>query len=115
MTMKFNEDISTHSLYDPQLCLNVVASEGPNRNKTYSIRGNHFRFGLVFIKKINQTGFFKKKQNRFKPTSFGSVILEQKPVQTDRFRFDSVFSFFSGFGSVQFFQFQTYKIKTEPN
>jgi hypothetical protein len=29
----------------------------------------------------------KPKQNRFKPTGFGSVILEQKPVQTDRFRF----------------------------
>jgi len=55
MTMKIDEDISTHSLYDPQLCLNVVASDGPNRNKTCSIRGDHFRFGLVFIKKSNQT------------------------------------------------------------
>jgi hypothetical protein len=51
MTIKFDEDISTHSLYDPQLCLNVITSDGPNRNKTYNIRGDHFRFDLVFIKK----------------------------------------------------------------
>jgi hypothetical protein len=31
----------------------------------------HFRLGSVFI---------KKNQNRFKPTGFVSVILEQKPV-----------------------------------
>jgi hypothetical protein len=43
---------------------------------------------LVFIKtKSNQIKiiFFKKNQNRFKPTGFGSVrfgFLEQKPVQT---------------------------------
>jgi hypothetical protein len=74
-------------------------------------------FGSVrfLSKKLTKPVFLKKKQNRFKPTSFGSVILEQKPVQTDRFWFGSVFSFFSGLGSVQFFQFQIYKIKTELN
>jgi hypothetical protein len=41
------------------------------------IRGDYFRFGLVFIKKNNQTEFFLKKskpnRNRFKPTGFGLV------------------------------------------
>jgi hypothetical protein len=70
MTMKFNEDISTHSLYDPQLCLNVVASEGPNRNKTYSIRGNHFRFGSVLSKKLTKpVFFFKNKTDSNRPFS----------------------------------------------
>ena len=40
-----------------------------------NIKGDYFRFGLVFIKKSNQNRFFLKKrnQNRFKPTGFGSV------------------------------------------
>jgi hypothetical protein len=44
-------------------------------------KGDHFRFGSVFIKKNNQTEifFFKKKKpkpnrNRVKPTGFGSVF-----------------------------------------
>jgi hypothetical protein len=37
------------------------------------IRGNHFWFGLVFIKKNNQTEIKKKYRNRFKPTGFGLV------------------------------------------
>jgi len=57
-------------------------------------RGDYFLFGSVFIKKNNKTGFFYKKpkpnQNQFKPTGFGSVILGQKPVQTDQFQFGSV-------------------------
>jgi hypothetical protein len=66
------------------------------------------RFGLVFIKKSNQTEFFLKKkpkpnQNRFKPTGFVSVrFFRKKPVQTGLarfFRFGSVFSGFF-FGSV---------------
>jgi hypothetical protein len=86
-------------------------------------RGDHFRFGSVFIKKNNQTEifFFEKK----KP----------KPGQTDRFRFGffraktglaRFFQFwldflgfgsvFSGFGSVFFglARFFAYKTKTEP-
>jgi len=51
---------------------------------TITSRGVHgsVRFGLVFIKKSNQTEifFFKKKTET-----------EPKPVQTDRFRFGSVF------------------------
>jgi hypothetical protein len=55
-------------------------------------RGNHFRFGSVFIKKIKiKLVFYKKKlkpnQKQFKLTGFGSVILEQKPVQTGLVRF----------------------------
>jgi hypothetical protein len=51
-------------------------------------RGDHFRFGSVFIKKSNQTEIFffeKKNRNRVKPTGFGSVrfgFLGQKPIQT---------------------------------
>jgi hypothetical protein len=61
------------------------------------VRGDHFRFGSVFIKKSNQTEFFflKKNRNRVKPTGFGSVFLGQKPVQTGLVGF-------SGFGSVFF-------------
>jgi hypothetical protein len=36
--------------------------------------GDDFRFGSVFIKKSNKTEFFKKNQNQFKPTGFGSVL-----------------------------------------
>jgi hypothetical protein len=77
-------------------------------------RGDYFWFGLIFLKKGNQTDFFKKKT---------------KPVQTDRFwvrffrtktgsnRFGLVFSvwlgfFLFGFGSVQFFQFQVCKTES---
>jgi hypothetical protein len=80
-----------------------------------------FIFGSVqfLSKKYNQIEFFfKKNQNRFKPTGFGSVrfgFLEQKPVQTGLaqfwlgfFRFGSVFSGF--FGSVP-----DLKNRTEPN
>jgi hypothetical protein len=38
--------------------------------------GDHFRFGLIFIKKITKPNLKKKKP---------------KPVQIDRFRFGSVF------------------------
>jgi len=70
-------------------------------------------FGSVqfLSKKSNQIGFFFKNQNRFKSIGFGSVILEQKPVQTG---FSGLARFFSGLGLVRFFRFQTYKTKTEP-
>jgi len=59
-------------------------------------RGDYFRFGLIFIKKSNQTEFFFQK----KP----------KPVQTDRFRFGfkdknrfkPVWLGFFCFGSIRF-------------
>jgi hypothetical protein len=56
-------------------------------------RGDCFLFGLVFVykKKVTKRNV-KKNRNRFNPTGFGSVILEQKPVQTDRFLFGSVLS-----------------------
>jgi hypothetical protein len=52
------------------------------------------RFLLKIIIKLN---FFLKKWNRFKPTGFGSVILEQKPVF---FWFGLVFFGLARFGSV---------------
>jgi hypothetical protein len=57
-------------------------------------RDDYFWFDLIFIRKNNQTGFFRKNQNQFKPTSFGSVILEQKSVFSVWlvFLFGSVFS-----------------------
>jgi hypothetical protein len=66
---------------------------------------------LVFIKKSNQTGFFKKTKT------------EPESVQTDRFRFgyfrkkgdsNRFGSVFFGLGSILFFQFQAYKTETEP-
>jgi hypothetical protein len=52
-----------------------------------SSRGDHFRFGLVFIKKSNQINFFIKNRNRF-----GLVF-------SGLSRFGSVFS---GLDSVRF-------------
>jgi len=51
---------------------------------------------FLYIKKVIKPVFFKKTRNWFKLTGFGSVILEQKPVQTDRFWFGSVWLSFSG-------------------
>jgi hypothetical protein len=55
-------------------------------------RGDYFLFDSVFIKtKVIKLNFFLKNQNRFKPTSFGSVrfglFLGQKPVQIGLVRF----------------------------
>jgi hypothetical protein len=69
-------------------------------------RGDHFRFGSVFIKKVTKLNFFLKKpkpnRNRFKPTGFGLVFW----TKTGSKRFGSVFSvwfgFFSGSVSVRF-------------
>jgi len=91
-------------------------------------RDDHFRFSLIFIKKItkpvlknqNQT---KTDSNRLVSVRFSSVILEQKPVQTGLawvfsvwlgfFRFGSgFFSIFFCSGSVRVFWFRSYK--TEP-
>jgi len=65
------------------------------------IRGDHFRFGLVFIKKSNQIEFFLKKP---------------KPVQTllGFFRFGSVFfPVFPAWVRCDFFSFRL--IKSKPN
>jgi len=73
-------------LSDYHLCLQIQRIELP--------RGVH---GSVFIKKSNQTEFFKKKnQNRTetssnRPVSVRFGFLEQKPVQTGFARFGSVF------------------------
>jgi len=75
----------------PKNFINDKISIYPLNNITYIIlgRGDHFRFGSVFIKKSNQTEIFfflkkpKPNRNLVKPTGFG-------PGQTDRFRFGSV-------------------------
>ena len=101
-----------------------------------------FSIWFNFYQKNNQTDFFKKKtetgSNRPVSVSVRLGFLEQKPVQTNRFRFGSAFQvrlsffglglvqfglaqFFSGlarffrfgFGSVRFFLFQAYKTKTK--
>ena len=71
-------------------------------------KGDHFRFGSVFIKKDNKTEILKKTR----PVSVRFIFLGPKPVQTGLarfFRFGSVFcqfgSVFFDLGSVQFFQF----------
>jgi hypothetical protein len=61
-----------------------------------NIKGDYFRFGLVFIKKSNQNRFFLKKrnQNRFKLTGFGSVTFNYFGEKTGlaRFFFGLIFS-----------------------
>jgi len=88
-------------------------------------RGDYFLFGSVFIKKNNKTEFFLKKTetelksvqtDRFR---FGSVFLGQKPVWLSfsvLARFDSVFfPVFFGLGSVRFSFFGFRLIKPKPN
>jgi hypothetical protein len=78
-------------------------------------RGDHFRFSSVFTKKVTKLVFFLNR-NRFKSNGFDSVILEQKSVQIDRFRFTSVwldcFLYFLFF-LFSFFGFRL--IKPKPN
>ena len=63
-------------------------------------RGDYFLFDSVFIKtKVIKLNFFLKNQNRFKPTSFGSVRFVFR-IKTGSNRFGSVFSVRLGFGSV---------------
>ena len=70
-------------------------------------RGDHFRFGLVFIKKSNQTDFFfeTKNRNRVKPTGFGAVRFFR--AKTGSNRFGSVFPVLAQFSRfwLGFFQF----------
>jgi len=67
---------------------------------------NYFRFGLVFIKKITKTNFFKKTKtgsNRLISVRF--CYFREKTVQTGLARFflyGSVFSGFFGLCSVYF-------------
>jgi hypothetical protein len=105
----------------------------------FVIRGDHFRFGSVFIKTNNQTKIKKKQnRNRVKPTGFG-LFFRAKTGSTRFglvflvlawfFRFwlgfgsvSSVwlgfFLIFFGFGSVRFGSvlfFQFFAYKTKPN
>jgi hypothetical protein len=68
-------------------------------------RGDHFRFGSVFIKKNNQTEiiFFLKKKTETgsnRPVSVRFGFLGQKPVQTGLALFFRFWLGFSRFGSV---------------
>ena len=65
-------------------------------------RGDHFRFGSVFIKKSNQTEFFfwKKKPKPSQTDRFRFGFLRQKPIQTGLARFFQFWLGFLGFGSV---------------
>ena len=108
-------------------------------------RGDHFRFGSVFIKKNNQTEIFffekKPKPGRTDRFWFGSVRFFRAKTGSNRFgsvfsvlarffpclarffRFGSVFPFWLSFGSVFFWffvcfgsvRFFAYKTETEPN
>jgi hypothetical protein len=82
--------------------------------KITASRDDYFRFGLVFIKKIIKSKFFKKNQNQVKPIWLG--FLDFSSVFSG---FGSVFRFGSGFFpgffglvSVRFFWFFAYE--TEP-
>jgi len=78
----------------------------------YTCRGDHFLFDLVFIKKNNQIKFKKQTETGSnRPVRFGSVFYDKnlfKPVWLG-------FSVWLSLGSVRFFQFYAYKIKTKPN
>jgi hypothetical protein len=69
-----------------------------------TIKGVHFRFGSVFIKKSNQTELKKTETGSNRPVSVRFGFLEQKPVQTGLAQF---FSVRVRFGLVRFFRFQT--------
>jgi hypothetical protein len=79
----------------------------------FSSRGDHFRFGLVFIKKNNQIEFFyikKPKPNPNQTDRFLFGFLGQKPVQTGlaRFFLFDLF-FFSVWVRFGFFSFRLIK------
>jgi len=95
-------------------------------------RGDHFRFGSVFINKSNQTEiffFWKKNRNRTETGSNRPVSVRFfygknrfKPVWLGFLGFGSVFlvwlgffRFFVGFGSVRFGFFGFLLIKPKPN
>jgi len=93
-------------------------------------RSDHFRFNLVLIKKTKLNFFLKKtKTGSNQPVSVRFGFFRTKPVQTDLawfwldyFGFGLVFPVWLGFflvffglGSVRFFWFQAYKIKTKSN
>jgi hypothetical protein len=46
--------------------------DGPYPGTDWSIKNDHFLFGLIFIKKIISKLIFFKNRNRFKSTSFVS-------------------------------------------
>jgi len=75
-------------------------------------RGDHFRFGSVFIKKITKPNFFFKKTetepNPVQTDQFRFSFLGQKPVQTGLAQF---FQVFFGLVRLGFFSFRLIKLK----
>jgi hypothetical protein len=68
----FVKDIMIINMYMQRLvlmCLFIKLRERLSKSMSINM-SDYFRFGSVFIKKNNQTGFFKKIWNRFKPTNF---------------------------------------------
>jgi hypothetical protein len=100
-----NLEISQKS--QPISIQNQVFFRSSNDARTYVLRisNDYFRFSF-YQKKNNQTGFFLNRNRSNRPIL---VILEQKPFQTDWFRFDSVFSGLVWFfcGLARFFRFDS--------
>jgi hypothetical protein len=78
-------------------------------------RGDYFLFGLVFLKKkFSLVIFFKKNQNRVKPTGFGSVLFGFFRTKTGLAWFFPVwFGFLPVWVWFGFFSFRL--IKPKPN
>jgi hypothetical protein len=80
------------------------------------VKGDYFRFGSVFIKKIIKLKFFftKNKTSSNRPVSVRFDFFGQKPVWLG---LASVFFWFFlfGFGSVRFGFFDFRLIKSKPN
>jgi hypothetical protein len=111
-------EVGSSSEPDKNWVYRLSNTKAENLRTTHSVltKGDHYRFGLVFIKKSNQTGFLKKRtrtdSNRQVSVWFGSVF----------FRFGYVFSQFSlivfhffGLGSIRFFFFCFRLLKPKPN
>jgi hypothetical protein len=104
---------------NPRLGFWTGTTTKPGLKTMFFSRGDYFRFNLVFIKKNNQTEicFFKKPKpvqtDRFR---FGSVwFLWQKPVQAGLTRFFGLARFFQGFFRFGFSFFGFRLIKPKPN
>jgi hypothetical protein len=76
----------------------------PTKKSTNTLnRGNYFRFGSVFIKKITKSNFFFKKPKPGQTYRFRFGFLGQKLVQTGLaqfFRFSRFFPVLARFFSV---------------
>jgi len=91
--------------------------------KFIRIKGDHFRFGSVFIKKSNQTEIFFFKKIKTRSNRPVSVRFFREKTGSNRFGsiflgfpgFGSVFSFWLGFFRFRFGFFGFLLIKPKPN